>query len=132
MFEALGVLVKYLYLLANSALLLVAIYMFEGMSDPENLGGFIFFMSYALLPFAIPLYASFRYFRGISKQATWSIAGVVAGFLACIFYAGAYAYSGPDSQLDLFLTIMPLYQIVGLIMAGGAASFIIRTHILDE
>ena len=123
---------KYLYLLANSALLLVAIYMFEGMSDSESLGDFVFFLSYALLPFAIPLYASFRYFRGTSKQPTWSIAGVVAGFLALIFYAGISAYSGPDSQLDLVLTVMPLYQIVGLIMAGGAASSIIRTRILDE
>jgi hypothetical protein len=124
--------VNYLYLIANSILLLAGLYMFTGMSDPGQLGNFIFYMGYVILPYGLSLYASIRYLRGVSKQATWPVAGVVAGFLACLFYAGTFIYDVPEDGMGLILMIMPSYHLVGFIMAGGVASYIINKSHLDD
>ena len=122
---------KYFFLFANSVWLLAALFMFIGMSDPEDWGAYIFSLGYILLPFIIPLYASFRYLRGTSDKPTWSIAGVVAGFLGCLLYAGAYIYADANEYLGLILTVAPAYQIAGLISAGGVAHWIVSTRMLD-
>ena len=106
--------------------------MFTGMSDPGQLGNFIFYMGYVILPYGLPLYTSVRYLRGVSKQATWPVAGVVAGFLACVFYAGTFIYDVPEDVMGLILKIMPSYHLVGFIMAGGVASYIINKSHLDN
>lgn len=122
---------KYFYLFANSVWLLAALFMFIGMSDPEDWRAYIFSLGYILLPFIISLYASFRYLRGTSDKPTWSVAGVVAGCLGCLFYAGAYMYAPANEYLDLILTVVPAYQIVGLILAGGTAHYVVSTRQLD-
>ena len=122
---------KYLFLFVNSVWLLAALFMFIGMSNLEDWGGYIFSLGYVLLPFIIPLYASFRYLRGTSDKPTWSVAGVVAGFLGCVFYAGAYMYADANEYLDLILTVVPAYHIVVLIGAGGTAHYIFSTIKLD-
>jgi|TARA_B100000959_G_C14868111_1_gene577179 accessory gene regulator protein AgrB len=123
--------VKYVYLFTNSVWLLAALFMFIGMSDPEDWVAYVISLGYVLLPFIIPLYASFRYLRGTSDKPTWSIAGVVAGFLACVLYAGTYMYADANEYLDLILTVAPGYQIMGLIAAGAAAHFVVSTKMLD-
>jgi hypothetical protein len=106
--------------------------MFTGMSDPGQLGNFIFYMGYVIFPYGLSLYASIRYLLGVSKQATWSVAGVVAGFLACVFYAGTFIYDVPEEGMALILNAMPFYHLVGFIMAGGVASYIINKSHLDN
>jgi hypothetical protein len=123
--------VKYFFLFANSVWLLAALFMFIGMSDPEDWVAYIISLGYVLLPFIIPLYASFTYLRGTSDKPTWSIAGVIAGFMGCLLYAGAYMYADGNEYLDLIFTVAPAYQIVGLIGAGGAAHLIVSTRKLD-
>jgi|TARA_B100000315_G_C14353380_1_gene485027 predicted lysophospholipase L1 biosynthesis ABC-type transport system permease subunit len=113
-------------------LFIVALYMLTGMSDPEELGAFIFNMAYLSLPYVLPLVASVRYLRGGIKQASWPMAGVIAGFLACVFYSGALIYDAPEDVLDLILTVMPAYHLVMLAMTGGVASYIINKSHLNE
>jgi hypothetical protein len=123
--------VKYLYLVINSLWLLAGLFLYIGMADPEELGAYIFSLGYVLLPFILALYASFRYLRGTSEKPTWAIGGVVAGFLGCLLYAGAYIYAEGNEYLDLILIVAPAYQFVGLIGAGGTAHYIASTKMLD-
>ena len=113
-------------------LFIVGLYMLTGMSDPEELGAFIFNMAYLSLPYILPLVASVRYLRGGVKQASWPIAGVIAGFLACLLYAGALIYDAPEDVMDLVLTVMPVYHMVMLAMTYGVTAYIINKSHLEE